>query len=60
MQELMVSHIEDMNFRTNEASENLDQNVARFEDILTSLDEAMQQIADGKNAKEKFRAAESV
>ena len=38
--------------------ENLDGDVVRLADVLTRLDETMQQIVDGENVKGKFRANE--
>ena len=40
--------------KSDESLENLDQDVARFDDVLTRLDEAMQRIAVGEKAKENF------
>ena len=57
IQELMVSHNENMG-KIDDFLENLDRDVAKFADILTRLDEAMQQIVDGENMKGKFRANE--
>ena len=42
--------------KTDEFSENLDVDVARFNDILTKLDEAMQRIAGSENMKENITA----
>ena len=51
MQDLIVSQ-----GKTDEFSENLDVDVARFNDILTKLDEAMQRIAGSENMKENLTA----
>ena len=40
--------------KSDESLENLDQDVSRFDDVLTRLDEAMQRIAVGEKAKENF------
>ena len=52
----MVIHNEDMqkHGKSDESLENLDQDVARFDDVLTRLDEAMQRIAVGEKAKENL------
>ena len=41
IKEIMVIHNEDMGKIGDEFSENLDGDVARFDDVLTNLDEAM-------------------
>ena len=57
IQELMFSHNENMG-KIDDFLENLDRDVARFADVLTRLDEAIQQKVDGENVKGKFRANE--
>ena len=52
IQELMFSHNENMG-KIDDFLENLDRDVARFADVLTRLNEAMQQIVDGENVKGK-------
>ena len=59
MQELMISHSEDIE-KVNEFSEKMDRDIARFDDGLVRLDEAIQEIADGENAKGKHKADEEV
>ena len=51
---LAVSHNKEKG-KIDEFTENLNWDVAKFDYVLTKLDETMQWIADGENVKEKFR-----